>query len=213
FRQRNGRLPCPADGTLAVNTQYFGVETIPAGDCTNGSSYTSGNSPSNTQSADFYDGINTTAGIVPVKTLGLPDAAAFDPWGGAFFYAVDKRITGINAFAAYLVTDTGIGSITVNDGAGNARVTQAIALVMSFGEDGHGAYQFGGGRKSSGSTNLNEQTNCHCNSSATAQTFNATFVQQTAATTNNADPLNIFDDVLRYYVRSSFLSATDISPR
>lgn len=217
FRQRNGRLPCPADGTLAVSNQNFGQETIPAGTsgasttaCINGSTYTSGHTPSNpSQSADFYDGTSTVAGIVPVRALGLSDDDAFDPWGGAFFYAVDQRATTASAFTSYQVTDTTIGSITVNDDGGNTVVNDVVALLISYGPNGHGAYQYGGGIKSSGSTNANELINCHCDNTGAAGTFTATFIQQSAATTSTSDPTQNFDDVVRWYTRSSFLSTTD----
>lgn len=217
FRQRNGRLPCPADGTLAVSNQNFGQETIPAGDCTNGSTYTSGHSPGNAQSANFFDGTSkagspnnyTVAGIVPVRALGLPDDDAFDPWGGAFFYVVDYRMTATNAFTSYQVTDTTVGSITVNDDGGNTVVNDVIALLISYGPNGHGAYQYGGGIKSSGSINANELINCHCDNTGAAGTFTATFIQQSAATTSTSDPTQNFDDTVRWYTRSSFLSTTD----
>ena len=213
FRQRNNRLPCPADLTYDQSSQYFGVEGATAGTCTTGApaanfTYTSGS-------------VTTAGGMVPVRTLGLPDGDAYDPWGGEFYYVVDTRITGKDAFTTYTVTDDGtrIGSITVMDGSGypaktkgQAKTTSAVALIMSAGENGHGAYQFGGGgRKSFGSTNSDEQQNCHCNSTAQAQTFDNIFVQHPATITNNADASTGFDDVVRYYMRSSFLSIADTS--
>src|SRR5690348_4068827 len=54
FRRLNGRLPCPADATLTVTSQYFGQETIAAGACTNSATYTNGHSPNAAQAANFY---------------------------------------------------------------------------------------------------------------------------------------------------------------
>jgi prepilin-type N-terminal cleavage/methylation domain-containing protein len=210
FRRKNGRLPCPADATLLITSQYFGVETITAGACTNGASYTSGHSPSAAQAANFYDGTNTVAGAVPVKALALPDEYAFDPWGNRFFYAVDKRMTAAAAFTTYSISAGGIGTLTIVDGSGNNRTTTAIALLMSYGPNGHGAYQYNGTVKSFGSTNTNEQANCHCGSDASPNAFTATFYQ-TPASISPTDPLNGFDDIVRYYMRGSFFDATDLT--
>jgi len=205
FRRLNGRLPCPADGSYAITSQYFGIEGATTGTCTGG-----------TPAANFTDGSNTIGGVVPIKTLGLSNDYAFDPWNGRFFYAVDKRITGASAFTTYTVTSTSIGSMSIYDGSstptaisGTARTTVAIAMVMSFGPNGHGAYQFSGVRKSSGSNNIDELQNCHCDNTATATAFDYKFVQHPPTTTSSSDPTYNFDDIVRYYLRSSFLNTTD----
>ncbi len=224
FRRANNRLPCPADGSVAMTTQYFGVEGAAAGTCTNGSTYSNGSDLTGdggtpvAPDANFYDGVNTVGGVIPVRTLGLPDEYMFDPWGGAFTYIADKRMTATYAFFAYPITTTSVGSITVQDGSGNNRIPTtaypndyAIALVMSHGPNGHGAFQLGGKRRSYGSTNVNELINCHCTSASPPanNTFGALFIQSAATTTSSTDPLQTFDDVVRYYARSNLLSCTD----
>jgi prepilin-type N-terminal cleavage/methylation domain-containing protein len=233
FSRMNNRLPCPADGTVpvtnpgtSVSTQNFGVEGTATGDCTDGSTYSSGSDLTGdggtavAPDANFYDGSNTVGGIVPVRTLGLPDDYAFDPWGGRLSYFVDKRLTAASAFTTYKATNTSIGSITVYDGSaypatgGNARTTTAIAVVMSHGGDGHGAFQLSGVRKSSGATNVDELQNCHCTGASppAATTFDYKIVQH-PATASSSDPLNVFDDIVRFYTRGSFLSSTDVAVR
>src|SRR5271166_6111955 len=75
----NGRRPCPADGSLAVNTTNFGKETDTLGDglCTGA----------------LLSGVatNTVGGTIPTKSLNLPDDYAFDAWGRRYTYIVDKR--------------------------------------------------------------------------------------------------------------------------
>jgi len=259
FRRLNNRLPCPADATLAITSQYFGVETIAPGACTNTAVYSNGSDLGTdggtyvAQSANFkytfntyynaydtadstYDtatNVTTVGGMVPVKTLGLPDEYAFDPWGGQFFYAVDQRMTAANAFitfpATYAATSANIpGSIIVKDGSGNYRtptaappntdptapLSSAIALIMSFGPDGHGAFQLSGTRKSTGNANANTLINCHCSNAAATTAgnpFTNIFIQAPATSTGPSDPIN-FDDIVRYYLRSSFVGAYDASP-
>jgi len=228
FRRLNNRLPCPADATLpptdptsGAANQYFGVESTNSTPlCANGSSYSNGNrtvaaSPGPT--VNFYDGAHTVGGAVPVKTLGLPDDYALDPWNGQFAYFVDNRVTDTNFFITSLPTDTNIGSMTVYDGSyypaydlthGNPRTTKAIVVLLSYGPNGHGAFQANGNgsRKSSGSTDADEKQNCHCDVDASnnivAQPFDFNFVQHSASSNN-------FDDTVRYYVRSEFYSPSE----
>jgi type II secretory pathway pseudopilin PulG len=218
----NVRLPCPADATSDMTSADFGLEAANPGIC-------SGGSPA----ATLDDGQNTVGGVVPVKTLGLPDDYMFDPWGGRFDYIVDKRLTAIGAFDAYWPSggpvhgvdddSTRVGSITIKDHhvIGGVDVvsiwtTHAVVAIVSHGPNGHGAFQLKGRRpdnswnlKSSGSNNSDEQQNCHCDASGNALTFDATFVVQ-ASPSNAAEALpNTFDDTVRFYGRASFLSASD----
>ncbi len=197
FRRLNDRLPCPADATLAVGSADFGVEAATPGTCTGGA-----------PEANFDDGSNTVGGVLPVKSLGLPDTHMFDPWGGRLTYAVDIRATEAAAFTTYGPADTTIGSIQVNDGSGNARTTQAVAVIVSHGANGHGAYQLNGTRKSIGSTNSSEQLNCHCNASAADDVFTNVFDQHEQSG-DYSDLTDSYDDTVVYYVRSHLLSAAE----
>ncbi len=86
FRTTFGRMPCPADATLALTSNSFGKEASDIGTCavaTGGSNFATGNG---------------AAGMLPTKTLGLPDEMAFDGWDRRIFYAVDIRATAERAF-------------------------------------------------------------------------------------------------------------------
>jgi prepilin-type N-terminal cleavage/methylation domain-containing protein len=200
FRRQYNRLPCPADATLKITDNKFGIEASNSGSC-------DGN-----PSANFNDSSNTSAGVVPVRAIGVPDDYMFDPWGGRFTYAVDIRMTAPSAFMNYNVADTTIGSIKVLDGADVAVTERAIAVVVSHGANGHGAYQVSGQRKSAGSTNAHELLNCHCNEMAISADFTNEFVIQPPGVAS-ANSTNSFDDVVRYWLRSQIYSANDIGMR
>lgn len=195
YRKAWNRLPCPADTTLADSAANFGLVAANPGSCVGGSP------------AAISSG-NAVGGMLPVRSIGLPDSYAYDPWGGRFLYAVDSRITGTNAFTTYNVTNTTIGAMTVYDGADTpvARTTKAIAVLVSFGPNGHGAYQYGGAQKDTGSTNAHELENCA--GAATGCTFNTDFYMH-ANTVSTSSALDSFDDIVRYYTRAQFPSATE----
>jgi len=65
FAQANGRLPCPADGSIAAGAAGAGTEQIGLSSC-------------------FNVGVSTF-GVVPWATLGVPET---DAWGRRFSYCV-----------------------------------------------------------------------------------------------------------------------------
>lgn len=199
YRKAQDRLPCP--GSLTVDytdSANLGIEGATAGTCTGGS-----------PAATFTDGGSTVGGIVPVRALGLTDDHAVDPWGNYFLYVVDRRATGSAAFTTYNINNTLIGSITIKDNTSPTPATLTalgVALVASFGPNGHGAYQTSGTRKYTGSTNAHEWENCGCNAT-TATTFNATFYMH-SSTSSASSVLDSFDDEVRYYTRPQFPSGS-----
>lgn len=211
FRRMNNRLPCPADGTILITDADFGIEASNAGICTG------------TPAANF-SATDVAGGVVPVRSLGIADDLAFDPWGGRFTYIVDKDATASNQSGKTFdssctegstscgPTDTTNGSITIKDGdtPQNDRTTKAMLAIVSHGGNGHGAFQESGVRKSWGSTNTDELENCDCTNAAANGTFNATLVMKRPVTT--IDFLDSFDDTVRYYLRSSnaLLSAEEL---
>jgi prepilin-type N-terminal cleavage/methylation domain-containing protein len=64
FAQANGRLPCPADGSIPVGAAGAGTELLGFNSCTN---------------------VGGTFGVVPWATLGVPET---DAWGRRFSYRV-----------------------------------------------------------------------------------------------------------------------------
>lgn len=200
YRRQYNRLPCPADGSLTVSDRYFGIEAANSGVC-------DGN-----PSANFNDSANTSEGVIPVRTLGLPDDFIFDPWGGRFSYAVDIRMTAPSAFMNHAMDDLTIGSITLVDSNELEITDRAIAVVLSHGANGHGAFQLSGLRKSSGSENANELLNCHCNSEASPVDYTSRYVIQPSSGAN-ANSTQSYDDIVNYWVRSQIYSANDLGMR
>lgn len=219
YVNNNGRLPCPADLTQAENTAAFGTETDTNGDglCTGYNYINSGADP---DAADaLYDGTTASQvvqGAVPTKTLRLADRFAYDAWGDKIFYAVDKRATGGAAFLNYNVTNSTIGAIVIKkttaDTLTNAITYKGIYALISISSNRHGGFarNLNGTsvRVNTGSTNTDEQTNCHCNSSATASTFTRIFVQK-AKTLDSTSFTNNFNDIVRFKLRSNIGYSAD----
>jgi prepilin-type N-terminal cleavage/methylation domain-containing protein len=215
----NNRLPCPSDVTLAESSASFGVEVGTAGDgnCTGVNFTNSGTDPDATGGSDpgapdaLYDSATSSqivAGSIPTKTLRLPDRFAYDPWGRKILYVVDKRMTVNGASALYSPFNSTIGGIAVKktstDSLANSLTYKGVYALISHGRDGHGGFARNPSatavRFNAGSTNTDEQKNCHCNTSATATTFDRIFVQKPRVTTTTIS--NQFDDIVRYRTRS-----------
>ena len=164
FAQANGRLPCPADGTIAAGSPNAGVEQYAANVCTT----------------------TTTFGVVPWATLGVPEA---DAWGHRFSYRVapafadgvtlttwQSRVTAYTPPAGYLAQVPSVpassadqapacdvatapslssfvlcslGDIAVFTRSDTTHAASAIgstlpAVVFSHGRNGYGAFQQSG---------------------------------------------------------------------
>lgn len=207
----NKRIPCPANGTLAIEDTNFGLEGAPTA--------------SLCASSNFNDGSNVFAGVVPVRTLQLPDDYMFDGWGRRFTYSVDYR------FANNTTTNpdcgTGIGNTTicfaeatatalsVRDSTGTERTSatdRAAFLVFSHGENGHGAFTKGGSSTrinvyatSTGNTHTftDELENAHLSSSGTVSpAFNAIYVQKEAV---NSEGGEYFDDIAAFQTKGQLI--------
>jgi prepilin-type N-terminal cleavage/methylation domain-containing protein len=113
FAIANGRLPCPANGTLATGAAGAGLENKPGATC------------------------GAAEGVLPWVALGVPE---LDAWGARLTYRVapdfaDNPAAG--AFASFLITES--GNIVVTDGSTNM-ATGLAAVVVSHGKNGLGAF-------------------------------------------------------------------------
>jgi prepilin-type N-terminal cleavage/methylation domain-containing protein len=180
----NGRLPCPADGTLAANSATLGAENCTA--------------------STFVDIAATTldmyVGGIPFTALGLPRDFAYDGWDRKFTYAVESPF--INAVNFADGTNFPNGTLTVRTGnaIGQNRVAGAIYIVASHGPNGHGAWNktAGASRINTGSTDTDEGHNAD-NPAVNARLTDKTFVQSFRT--------SAFDDVLRF--RTKWLLETE----
>src|SRR6266581_2935013 len=136
FAQANGRLPCPANGTVAVGVAGAGTEQVSGTVCT----------------AAF--------GTVPWVTLGVPET---DGWNKRFSYwvsAVFSDAISLNTFgcappptpaptqSSFALCS--LGTLTVNTRKESDHTVTAVGLVLpaviiSHGKNGFGAYTPGGG--------------------------------------------------------------------
>jgi len=155
FAQANGRVPCPADGTIKTGQSVAGV---PAG-----VEVTSGSAP-NTACTQVY-------GVVPWSTLGVPET---DGWGRRFSYQVTAIFAdgiGLGTFNnTFPVTQSppcptpviptptqssfalcSMGSLTVNTRSeqsphvANPIGLSLAAVIVSHGKNGGGAFTPTGG--------------------------------------------------------------------
>jgi prepilin-type N-terminal cleavage/methylation domain-containing protein len=184
FRVAFGRIPCPSDLTLTSASANYGVEAANTGTCTGGS-----------PAANSISASGVAEGGIPTRALNLPDDYMYDGWGHKLRYAVNPDYTVTYGTACTLNANP---SITVNDASGAARSTAAIYAIVSHGANGHGAYTRGGVVVNAGSTNADEQTNCHCTSTAAANTYTATYVEKAPTIATAGSPLTAFDDIVTY---------------
>jgi prepilin-type N-terminal cleavage/methylation domain-containing protein len=201
FRKAYNRVPCPASLALAVTSANFGVEGPKAANCTDG---TAGNATASNLTAG-----NTVAeGAVPVRTLGLPDAFAFDGWGSRIRYAATVAYVASNAFTTYALGCADPGAIQVKDASGAYRTQAALYALVSHGGNAYGAYSRAGAMiGKSLVVNTDEKKNCHCDSSG-ATAYDGIYVQK-AATTDYTNAYNSFDDFVDYRARWQMQTALD----
>lgn len=161
FALANGRLPCPADPTVASGTAGAGVERAT---CNTGSNM---------------------HGAVPWTTLGVPET---DAWGRRYTYRVASAFADPIASATYgagctpTTTPTqssfalcSPGDITVTDGAVNI-ATSIPAVIVSHGKNGLGAYT-SPGTQIAGATG-DELGNADADASFVSHAFTPTFDDQ-----------------------------------
>jgi len=208
YRILNDRLPCPGDSSLTRTSAYFGLAANPAlgsGDCSAGSSIRSNINP-----VTYMYG-----GSVPVRTLGLPDDVAFDPWGNYFTYYTYRGATIIHGFSRFNTSYVRLGTLGVStqylptfsfkvEGLGTEK---PVAIVLSHGLNGHGAFTSNGVRINSHVTNTHEQANCVCDEDGVQKLPSSlTFYSERALPTNTFNSRSNFDDQVRYYYPSYFMT-------
>ena len=191
FLHSQQRLPCPADGTLSNTDPHFGREqTVTASGC---------------QNANFYDNTMVYAGMVPVKTLLLPDETAVDGWNRRFSYVIDYRFAnntltnmacnGVSNTRCFKYSNT--GTIHIKGSADSTKTEEAVYVLISHGKNGHGAYSDSGlvtRLPYPQAADEKEQDN----SGDDRIIFDNVFVQQALSAT--------FDDHLRYKLKWQLLA-------
>jgi prepilin-type N-terminal cleavage/methylation domain-containing protein len=227
FVQNNLRLPCPASGALDSGNANYGIEgtlTPAAGGVTS------------CPNRNFLSGTYINAGVVPMRTLQLPDDFMLDGWGRRITYVVDSHftnntttnhngtITQCNGPGAICFIDTPASSagITVNDASGTSRtlVNGAVYVLLSHGENGHGAYT-----KNGSATRINAYTtgnpyrsayaaeleNSHLDNTGADTAYNATFILKDFTRVDDATAAagsrEYFDDIVRFRTKPQIVKA------
>jgi prepilin-type N-terminal cleavage/methylation domain-containing protein len=173
YAAAHGYLPCPADPTLPVSDANFGVGEVDSLAAANGNwtGVCTGDPTHLKGVTQVQSGTGASVeGMVPTKTLGLEDTYALDGWGYRIAYAVDEKLTVLNAMNKYTL-NSNEGSITIKDDAGKLRASTSPAdnlppaayVLVSFG-GGQGGYPAAGGNKwlNTGSTYPDTEQTCHC---------------------------------------------------
>jgi prepilin-type N-terminal cleavage/methylation domain-containing protein len=166
----NGRLPCPADGRLAVNNVLAGREDGGVGGCNNAQQF----------------------GVIPWATLGLSESDILDSWYNRIMYRVatglvvargmdmaacdpagteagaanpklcnagclGSDLTTCTPPSAFLQAGKGLSIIDTSGGGGNTIMNAAAApsegaayVLISHGPDSRGAYPAGGAANPTG---------------------------------------------------------------
>jgi len=185
-----GRLPCPANNSLYEPTdENYGIEAAQGefGNCYGGV-------PSVANDPDMP---NAPFGMVPVRTLGLPDDAALDGWGRIIHYVVNADATRYNGAVNDLPITNDVSLYVINNDSGTTIDQSALYVLISHGKNGHGARTITKASVSTGSTNSNELLNCKCDSAAAYDSnLDAIEFVQGVERPNPMDPLAAFDDVV-----------------
>ena len=123
----NGRLPCPATGTIPTGQTGAGTEAITSGACTN------------------------VSGVLPWATLGVNET---DAWGNRYTYRVDTNFSDSNSNNTYgsgcspspapanaSFALCSLGTLNVLSAVGGTTIAGNVpAVIISHGKNGAGAY-------------------------------------------------------------------------
>lgn len=130
FLNNQGHLPCPAPlGGVAVDALAYGIET----DC--GAAAVAGQT--------FGTG-TVRIGMIPTRTLNLPDEFGYDAWGSRMVYGVTTNLA-INED----IYDPDNGAISIIDSNDNSVIGDAGTghfVILSHGVNQMGAYNTNGVR-------------------------------------------------------------------
>jgi prepilin-type N-terminal cleavage/methylation domain-containing protein len=175
FKEKTGRLPCPADPTLASTHANYGFEVAgcdlaacPAG-------------------VICPDAVQVR-GVIPFKTINLSESAAYDSWNNKLSYIVDKDLTTI-------ATANNDGRIPVFDANGNeitasTVIGKATYILLSHGSDGKGAYKKNGTLRAACAGSESDVENCDGDAMIISR--------QIAATNNVVTTTDFYEDYLAH---------------
>jgi len=199
FAQANGRLPCPADGTLASGTSGAGSEGY------------------NTGASSCYTA--TKYSVLPWATLGVSET---DVWGRRFTYKVSSvfsdaisqstwNTTGQSPSctaptptptqSSFALCSLGSYTITTRTAANKTgtNVTGVPVVIISHGKNGYGAYTPGGTLYTSPpAVDVDETANTPAAASTTVYSREQSPQSTSCSDTATGSPFCEFDDLVAY---------------
>ena len=209
YAQANGRLPCPANGTLATGASGAGTEAVTGSVCTSGSQYA----------------------VLPWATLGVGET---DVWGRRYTYKVVSTFS--DTIAAGTTNTSGqspdcssptptptqssfalcsLGNFTVTTRTAASKTGTSVSnlplVVISHGKNGYGAYTSGGTQYSGPS--LSGYVDEPANATAAATTFYSREISPaTSSCSDTTAGSNFceFDDLL-VFIPANLLAARMVS--
>ncbi len=176
YVNQHGFLPCPAVRNAAVASTTFGIST----DCTLAAP------PAGTTESGAGDD-TIRHGVVPTRTLNLPDELMFDAWNNRFSYTVIKKFaTTLSDFTTSAPTNAAIIMEDVNSNQIN---NAPIAYVLiSHGKHWDGAVNYNG-----------VTTTC---TAGTPEAQNCSDTNTYKDGVFNSNATNYFDDYVRWKTKS-----------
>lgn len=214
FRDTYGRYPCPASLSAVAGDPFYGIES----DCSDVATVAEGtgvdaalgyarvvSDPTTlgdpARVVTYFDknlgaDVGPVApririGTLPFKNLNLEETSILDGYGNRIIYAVTEQMAVSDTYE-----DDDGGIIILND-QGDSIVApdhSAHFLILSSGENGNGAYTYGGGRLPCTAGSL-ESDNCNFDADAIFR-----FAQTSTRAAGNA---NTYDDVITYATQQS----------
>lgn len=199
YAQANGRLPCPADGTLATGTANAGSEQTTVTVVGPPQQYVCANA--------------SGFGVVPWATLGVSET---DAWGRRFSYKVSSAFSdsiaqttttwGCGATipiptptqSSFAMCAQGTLAVTTRTAANKTgtSVTSVPVVIISYGKNGYGAYTSGGTQYAASTVGVDEPANA--NAAATIFYSREQSPQTSTCSDTAAGNFCEFDDLVAY---------------
>ncbi len=172
FFDMNGYLPCPASGAAAENSASFGI--TPTGGADN-------NYDESTRECVTVDAGMGDAGVVPTRTLNLPDEYMYDSWGRRLTYRIASGTGNKSHFQAD-ITRGDLSIININ-GSELTEINKAppynygaAYVIISHGSNGYyGWLKSGINMPANVSSTIEEENYDHQNDKVYVQAERSTY--------------------------------------
>lgn len=142
-------------------------------------------------SLTFY---NVAAGMVPVRTLGLPDEYALDGWNRRIMYEIDVTATNTRSCRNRQYGGAN-GAVQIQSSYSSDTsntIDYSMWALVSYGKDGHGAYTL------QGSSTRNNVYLSSDSDTLNNAAVNSSFVNSFTGKLVKKTPTSTFDDIVWY---------------